>query len=581
MVVCMTLNCLSKIVGIKHVVGRRSTRLVVAINIMTKTQAQKQRAKAAKLVSQAYSKPGKKAQPVVPGVSHIAKVGNTRFILKRDMPARTGNLAMMPAGAGYAKMKRSVLSLNDVTAAAIALPHEFSPIRVADEYSTKHTSIASPYFLETLDASTQVSRMLDVTVPGTMVFFLFKDTARAYARSLVNTSNKPYNYAAMFVTFTLPSASLEWNYGGEMSLPLCHFKDTNVGNSAYLHPHGDILYCGDHGGKKGVWMNAGEVFTINVSAVPTGGELTIYILRGKTWVNTESVALTTTLSYTMALNGYYSFSLNDTTAAGGTGTVNYVNISNATSFPTVLGFLPLPGVVNKAGVLSASRTIGASLLVSNVSQQLKRGGVCNMSQVSPGADLANILAYAPTYSNQDPSSSYTGTWDFGVYGYITPIGPEDFMFKEPFTTSVGIGSSTMLDCSFELVPDLGFLVATVTSAVDTTTYPSNVCLVTVSYGVEFITNDNWFVADTSRVSVDQYKHGLVLLKTIPQFHENPLHIKQLLQSILAGGKNVLRYGPAVLAALTSIVPEAAPITAPAGASMMAMRQALKRYGMTL
>jgi hypothetical protein len=533
----------------------------------------------------------------VPGFS---QKNNSGFIgytsgdsLGRFEPRKQVTLKLQPAGGRNApgrtrvssQLRNRVLSLNSVTAASIALPHEFAPHRVSDEYTTKHTSIASPFLIETLDCSNAQSRTGDVSPNGTMVIMLFKDAARAYGRTVCNPNNLPYNYAARFVTVATPTPSMRWNFGGELEIPFCHFVDTNSLSTTYLHPHGEILYAGQHEARKGIWMNYGEGITINVGSAPTGAELMPKILRGKTWIGLPSVEMHTNTVFIAPYTAYYSFTLRDDAAPGDFTDINYINLYNSSAFPTIFGWLPLPGVVNKAGVISACRIIAASLLVSNVSQALKSSGVVNMAQASPGTDIPNLLTNAVTFAGQDPSQAYSGKWDNGVYGYVAPIGPEDFMFKEPFITQIGTGSSTMLDCAFELVPDLGFLVSTVVSAVDASgsevIYPANVALVTTSYGVEFITNDNWFVSDMPHTSVDAYKHGLILLKTVPQFHENPKHIKQILEMLLAGGKGVLKYGPQVLAALTALAPEAAPVTVPTSAALVAVNTALRRYGLAL
>jgi hypothetical protein len=146
----------------------------------------------------------------------------------------------------------------------------------------------------------------------------------------------------------------------------------------------------------------------------------------------------------------------------------------------------------------------------------------------------------------DQISSAKGSQTFtvreGAYAFLKPTMPEDFDFQS-YTRTVG---AQITDSFYPLKEQSAFLVVyPVIKTEDGRSGFFEIC-----HGVEYQTRDVWRNTAVAAADDNDFRLAKNLLKDIPQFYSNSLHIGQILQNLKSvatrGVRFVQKYGPSVL-----------------------------------
>jgi hypothetical protein len=204
--------------------------------------------------------------------------------------------------------------------------------------------------------------------------------------------------------------------------------------------------------------------------------------------------------------------------------------------------------------------MGVGLLVSNTAPTLNNNGNCAMTQFDPGVDVADVVnQFANGYQmvSQD-TNAYVGSWINGMYGFLKPSDPSDFHMQHPF--SYDPFADVMQNCSFPLVPSSGYLCSVFQVSVDAgaTTYSAGAGHYIMTTSVEFSTTDIWFNSENPGPSDKAFEQASILLRPLPQFHENPLHFSDIMGWIKKIGQQGAQYGVDFMTVLGKVLGVSSP-----------------------
>jgi len=518
---------------------------------------------------------GRTAPILVDQTQKLGTPGNKklRAVLMHQSVATGMNLAK----SAMMKNSKARAGLANSIAAAIMLPHEFPAIRLADVWSSVPTAVANPFTTFTID-NTTVNAATKPFWSGAV----FRDVQRAlivFYMSIANGQGAAVYGNALFSSNggTTQGVSTSVNIpicAGVYHVPMCHFP-----YSSGTQLHGPVLYCGVHQERKGVWLNNGDAITFTFSYT-TNGEVQPYLLIGETWglVTAKVAAVASTTTITAGTTGYYAFDIEWSNAAStSTCVISATSITTATT--AVFAHLCVGNVSNKAANLTGVRVSGVSFLLQNASAILNSSGTVAACPFASGTPIVTAIQGGinadPTVSSYgyivSQERSWSNTWDTGAYGYLKPTNAEDFAMKFPFRYDSA--TTTMLDCTFELVPSgyVAFAVSTQVSSSSSTLYPANYSQITICHALEYQTNDVWVQQISAGASEREFEVALQLVKMAPQFFENPLHFSDIVAFLKKAGKKALDIAPEALEALAGLLPETMPMALPLSMAARAFR----------
>lgn len=436
-------------------------------------------------------------------------------------------------------------------AAAICLPHECSPVRFSSMYAEAPTALAAPYYLNSSDF-THGSSLEFPTVPdGTHFAAVFRDPLRAMVEHMVNHESKHWVYKAQFVdgnkvvsdTFVVKESSA---VDFEEVNPLW-WDDQYAGSSSYLHPHGNRLYAGSHKGFKGVWLDAAAGAACTVAFTLSAGDFVLKWrkLVGDQWIEqTQTTSTSSSLSLSVLSSGYYSFAV-QLTATGNR------NLSvTMDCYSDCMAHHPMPHITEKQAVVQTIRTNAVSLMLSCEASKLNAAGRACGYQAPAGLDWTGLaFATDPFDTISGSNGAKTLPLEKGIYGFLKPTTQDDFDMKEPFSVSNGV----VVGADYDLLPKHDYLVVIATTPqTSDNSYPGGNTYTTACWGVEFRTNDVWFVCMPPAMSSAAFARDIEAIKNVDQWHENPFHFSDIFNFLKGAGKSVLKYSPTVLSLLAGL-----------------------------
>jgi hypothetical protein len=473
--------------------------------------------------------------------------------------------AISPAGAvlnmrstnakasGFMNQALSAAAANTKNVAAmLSLPHEHPPVRFADEYTGRPTAIASPYIVKSFSVAQSTL--------GAYMVMAFRDLLRSVIEFVPNAGL--YNYAVQFPNYS-PSQPNQATFTVQPSqaipIPFCcaDFVGGGPGSNAV---HGQKLYAGTHQNRRGFWMNEGDAFQVTPvvagSLSPLQTTMEAYYLTGGEWVSVLDVlpdVLGAVISVSVINTGYWAFEIFDNRLPPTPYDIT-ANIVSSTSMDK-FAHLCMTNVQVHEESITGARVMGVGLLVSNTAPTLNNNGNCAMTQFDPGVDIADVVnQYANGYQmvSQD-TNAYVGSWINGMYGFLKPSDPADFHMQHPF--SYDPFADVMQNCSFPLVPTSGYLCAVFQVSVDagSTTYSAGAGHYIMTTSVEFSTTDIWFNSENPGPSDKSFEQAAILLRPLPQFHENPLHFSDIMGWIKKIGQQGAQYGVDFMTVLSKVL----------------------------
>jgi hypothetical protein len=203
------------------------------------------------------------------------------------------------------------------------------------------------------------------------------------------------------------------------------------------------------------------------------------------------------------------------------------------------------------GGITTQRTNAVSCLLSNVSKELDKNGMIAATQLDY---KENIIPYLTTDTPFDRVAKRAGMTktplETGAYGYARPAAGEVFTL-EPLA-NYDDSSDLLLSYNNPLSPPGGWLIFTYARETDVAVTLN----VTVNYLVEFTSRSTWFDYGIARPDIENWDAALQQIYRVPQFCENPLHLRDIANAIKNTAGTVARHSPAILSLIARMFPAA-------------------------
>lgn len=500
-------------------------------------------------------------------------------------------------------------ALSREIALSITLPHNYPAVRFPSTYNSRPTALSNPF-------SYNVSKLTASGLDSSKFFFgavsrsplqfyvhwkqnvNFQNGANLQPQTYVYEASAPVpsvstgallQYAKWFQIETAVST-------GPISVPLNYeYFDALPYNMTYtsaFDPHGPMYYAVDADSRKGMFHNMNEtVGFANVSVLgipitpPPGSYIAQYQFIGNEWVYRTAVEMTLypadgRLGWTAgAANwlsifnitqpGYYSYTFN-MTGPGSTQSYkiacrfgmifNYSGNANYSSNfgpRSAFGIQPMPGISDKIDTIGAVRVSGVSLLASNTTPELYKGGTIVGYQPDEGRTLGDILEETDrTYGQYafDLNDAVQKPISTGMYAFHYPTGVHNFdavpLSRSRAVYNWGINNP--------LQPLGGWLTITGVPTLDSALGNNSVQMAFVaSAAVEFQTPDLWYLVEKSATTQREWDYAVeVLLKQVMQYEENPLHFRDILSRVTSAARKAAVFAPRIIKALGMFVPGA-------------------------
>jgi len=249
---------------------------------------------------------------------------------------------------------------------------------------------------------------------------------------------------------------------------------------------------------------------------------------------------------------YYAFSCAQS-SDGSTGNFQMVMEFETASGP-LFGIQAVPDIWAQATDIEGIRCVGAALMLSPKTTILNVGGACVGRQCNKGVGWYSSMSTGDPYGKLC-SEIGSERMDFqrGIYGFEKPRDVVDTEILTPFRFINGELSAIH---NPEPMAWSCFAV-TVTAGDSGTSYPGALADLSILYSVEYQTDSHWRDAEVSDATTQDLIRAIEILKTVKQFHENPLHIKEILGKIKSGLGIALRNAPQLLKVAQLFLPQLA------------------------
>lgn len=433
---------------------------------------------------------------------------------------------------------------------SLALPDGSEPVRYSSRYASAPTACAAPFKRVTYkaipdDTITQI-------LPSSSLFgAVFRDPFRAaitYDPNANNDGDTTPSYRAIFagtsgtgISTNLPSSAGSGGY----PLPV----ECLVAQST-IQPHGPALFTGylqSHPSERFIWCDTDCGLTVHLNnALIASAAIRVVINKyskgvylpefGAANINTGEQATT----YAVTTSGYYSVVLRwqgSVIPAGYTADLLLQLGEKGT-----MCHHTLPNLFDNLASVQGVRMNGLSIMYTNTSSDLNNSGRVAGLQAPQSADW---MTYA--FGGFDSVSSALGatTMDVkkGMYGFLKPTQPDDYNIKGSF--DYDLVQRVPVGCTFKLECDSDYLVV----------YPEiNIAggrdgYWSLAYTIEYLTTDVFREIEHAECPVASYESAIQALVSIPQWHENKTHFKDIVKKIKDFASKVAtqfqRYAPIV------------------------------------
>lgn len=469
------------------------------------------------------------------------------------------------------------------------LPHMFPTPRLSTIYNDFPTATASPFLVRNLDWTSPSPSTTRSIPPGQFVAAVCRNPLASvvqyyeYPENMVSEYNfwfaSPYNgspFSERFVyEVNMPTATgFPFDLNLQTGIDPEYLQDNRWGDNLYSHPHGYYYYAVDAAGRKGFYVSNPDTrleliskhYTSPSDAVGTALFRVLY-WNNSVWDRTANVIrmdvndpIDTHATLTFDKPGYYAveceFSL-------------HVLTSNQQAFEYAVslwatgnqwGFSPMSYVENVQSSIGGIRVPAVSIMLTQRSAVLSEGGQICGCQLKNGESWESPIISGDPYSElSSRSTAWFGNLKHGIYGFLKPSTQVEFDLQRCFEVEDGevvgyhnpiqpIGSWLMV-CAHAppfTVPN---------------SYPGGLAYLTVNYGVEFVTDNIWFSQFISESTSREFEQALEILKSTTQWHENPMHFRDLVRSAMSAGRTALKLAPSIAKIVGTLVPGVAPSTA--------------------
>jgi hypothetical protein len=487
-------------------------------------------------------------------------------------------------------------------ALALAMPHDYPAWRMPQVYTCTQSALAQPWSVDEQDFSLPqpLSGTGTVGLPdGEMFLAVTRSPIYARIQYWPNPTNNLVIYGARFCYDPIIEQPL---YGGpdanpvgfmpqmyllatpgEQGAPTVDLNFVGFEATSGDRPHGEFMFAASHKGRRCFYAPSGTITDINelelnvtvvnpATGAPadiTSGELRYsvhhYVLVGEEWVeygtNPTEVIPTGSNSRTIQMKfqrtpttdrvhvgAYHAY------AISASSTVSTLSLKVACGFrhntPTYSHYA-LPHLYEKRNVVGALRPVAAAAMLSPNSATFQRQGLVRGLQLPPGQMWTSAAAGGFNALNS-AEGMWNGPWEKGIYGFLKPVGINEFEMRSPFLRLTDLGpTAPVVDVDYPLIAPGGTLVLYAKTDLQTLgsgdlLYAAGQSYTTTLRCVEFRTLDTWFKQDVPKLDQEELEIAMRMITHLPQFHENPLHIAAItgfLKAARFAGEMAFRHPP--------------------------------------
>lgn len=450
-------------------------------------------------------------------------------------------------------------------ARAITLPMTYAA-RLPTGWENVEVATANPLNVSLQDRSTPGAGT-DFWAPGGIMVGVSRDPLRHTCMTWSNATLTPWNYISKFCADT---STVGNDYIiGRQSIYLAGPETIDLHPIVFTYSSGVQAYgpqqftCCE-GGYTYVWLDAGagaaaSAVNFSLYTTPTGSTL---ITASTTGINArfdviplgEDVALGTNALFTAAsgqahvdvyASGFYRFRVTFLDAFA-TPQTAYGEIL-LYGVCSTMQFLPMPGIVARANDIQGLQVIGTAIMLSQDSATMASGGRVVGVQLEEGElptsyipnDFTVSLAAALERRNKFEEKQLAS----GMYAFHRPTKADCFSYSKPFAFNPAkaspnvtgdYASTQVVSYRSPLRPCGGWLMLAAQSAPaaagGTVPYPGALFRFTVTCSVCIDTLSTWYHCAPAHQRVPD-EEIIALLEGVPQFTENPFHMRDILSWI--------------------------------------------------
>lgn len=272
-------------------------------------------------------------------------------------------------------------------------------------------------------------------------------------------------------------------------------------------------------------------------------------------------------------DGYYRLRVDFYSSASAPGTNVAVGLEVRSVGKSFYSITPLPGVLSHSMIIRRIRVSGVASMLSPYSANMFRGGRCAGRQLETG--IPWYLAAKTVDDIISMSGAVDRPFSRGIYGFMKPDSIECLQLQPLYsypmvpTTSMIAGSpgsqqipqwpiAGSMSRFFNSVhnpvfPAGGWLFLSVEAPLGElgsgAAYPMGRCHFSTFFNVEYATADTWVATTTPQSQPYEFDQALQMVRMAPQFHDNPMHAREILNFVGSAAKTAWRMAPSLAAAL--------------------------------
>lgn len=464
------------------------------------------------------------------------------------------------------------MNVVDAITASLSLPDELPPVRVSDSYSCTPTAITKV----TLENKINWAGASAGECPASdEVVFMFRDILRwlvVYDHN-VNGNLSKYNWIAYpgqtgFLVGVTPS-----------TIPV---TAATVDPTSGWAPHGPIIFAGEADGDGFMFLNEGNQIDITDGGAADPMLVSIYYWNHgrKNLVLSANMVGGATTTFTMNRTGYYCVELS-CTIPGHIVNIDTTDVTGIYCWKHIC----VPDVVNNLNRITSFSMVASSLLWRNTASYDNAQGDVGAVVIGPSYDWWQAAYDSNGYTTL--SENFTNGWKSffaakGLYTFMKPADEEDLQFRVQTRTSIPGDIPTWTYARFPLRLSTAYHALAMSVSLDA----GRDTTLRAACHVQYESNDDWADVREPEANVDDWLAAAKQLSRVPNITENPVHVKDILNSIgkvgLAFNTMQTRLAPLASAA-ASLVPGGAALAKIGTASLPYQRrgwQYLANYGST-
>jgi hypothetical protein len=437
---------------------------------------------------------------------------------------------------------------------AIVAPQICPAERYSTEYASNPTAIASPWTIIDYPWSPADNPTNSQLGASAALVAVFRDPLRFIVYYDENNTEEPYVYTA-YMTPKVGSSAVPvtplptdgaLSFDEDIAAP--YWQHYTPGGT--FAPHGNYLYSGsdERTEKTYRWFDQGEQLTVTVNlGVSSTWGITVSldqfkedaVIQDSQKADASGSSNLIGLSMVVTSSGYYSVHV--FYEYGAPVTTASINMYS-TGAGSVFCHLPLPGFEANRQSVDGVRMVGVSAMYSNNAAPIQKAGTITGYQVPKETDWQQFIGPLSLVSKLNGAK--TMPIENGIYGFLRLTEAEDVELIDEF--AVDYASNALTASYYTLRNVKSYLI--LRGNVEPVDGRSG--FLTLASSIEYMTTDVWRSLDVPRIDPAIYKAAISELKDVPQWHENPLHIKELFSKILSGAtsviKGVQKYAPQAL-----------------------------------